>query len=286
LDSDATRVRDHRELRIAVICASAVLISLVAGIAPRFTQPEEYHHFADQEAALGIPNFCNVASNLGFLVVGMMGLYFVVRGTHSDARPAFTDASERWSWGVVFAGTAVTCFGSAFYHLAPDSARLAWDRLPMAVAFMGIVAAIVSERVSARAGQSLLVPFVVLGSGTVWYWRWSAARGVENLNPYAAVQYGSLLFLLLLIALFPSRYTRGRDTIEALVLYGLAKVCEYFDHAIFVATGNRVSGHTLKHLFAALAIFWLLRMLALREPIGGASDVVERHGSALADPSR
>src|SRR5215472_2255183 len=256
-------MRNQRELRIAVVCATAVLIAFVAGIAPRFTQPEEYHHFADQEAALGIPNFCNVASNLGFLVVGMMGLYFVVRGTHSDGRLAFTDASERWCWGVVFAGTAVTCFGSAFYHLAPDSARLAWDRLPMAGAFMGIVAAIVSERVSARAGQSLLIPFVVLGSGTVWYWRWSAARGVENLNPYAAVQYGSLLLLLLLTALFPSRYTRGRDTIEALVLYSLAKVCEYFDRAIFVATGKRVSGHTLKHLFAALTNFWLRRMLRM-----------------------
>ena len=93
MDSDATRAKNHREFRIAVLCATAVLIAFVAGIAPRFTQPEEYHRFANQEAALGIPNFCDVASNLGFLVVGVMGLYFVVRGTHSDARPAFTDAA-------------------------------------------------------------------------------------------------------------------------------------------------------------------------------------------------
>jgi hypothetical protein len=36
-------------------------------------------------------------------------------------------------------------------------------------------------------------------------------------------------------------------------LYGLAKVFELSDHAIFEATHELVSGHTLKHLAAALA---------------------------------
>jgi hypothetical protein len=269
-----TSIGSRRDVRLAIICAVAVVIAVVTSLVPRFTQPEAYHHFADREPALGVPNFFNVASNLGFLVVGLMGLYFVVRGTQSDGRPAFADPSERWSWGVVFGGTAATCLGSGFYHLAPDSPRLAWDRLPMAVAFMGIVAAVVSERVSATAGRRMLVPLVLGGSASVWYWRWSASRGVENLNPYGAVQYGSLLLLLLLIALFPSRYTRGRDTLVALAWYGLAKAAEYFDQAIFVATGDRVSGHTLKHLLAALAIFWLLRMLALRRPVSATADAI------------
>jgi hypothetical protein len=167
---------------------------------------------------------------------------------------------------LVFAATALTCCGSGYYHLAPDSPRLAWDRLPMAVGFMGIVVAALSERVSVTAGRRLLVPLAVLGAASVWYWRWSAAHGVENLNPYGAVQFGSALLVLLVIVLFPARYTRGGDFFTAVVLYALAKVAEHFDGQIFAATGAIVSGHTLKHLLAAVAIFWLLRMLKLRAP--------------------
>lgn len=254
-----------RQARVAILWASAAAIALVATLARPFAQPESYHAFADRRALLGIPNALDVASNLAFLAVGLLGLHFVLRGTLSDGSPAFQDSSERWAWGVVFAATALTCCGSSYYHLAPDSSRLTWDRLPMALGFMGIVAAAVSERISARAGRLLLIPLCLLGAGSVWYWRWSAAQGIENLNPYGAVQFGSALLLLLIIALFPPRYTRGWDLFGTLVLYALAKVAEQFDRAIFAATGGIVSGHTLKHLLAAAAIFWLLRMLKLRK---------------------
>jgi len=254
-----------RGARVAILWASAVAIALAATLVPPFAQPESYHAFADQRVLLGIPNALDVTSNLAFLVVGLMGLHFVLRGTLSDGSRAFQDSSERWAWGLVFGATALTCCGSSYYHLAPDSPHLTWDRLPMAVGFMGIVAAAVSERISAKAGQWLLIPFCLLGAASVWYWRWSAAHSIENLNPYGAVQFGSALLVLLIIALFPPRYTRGQDFVGALVLYALAKVAEEFDRAIFAATGGIVSGHTLKHLLAAAAIFWLLRMLKLRK---------------------
>jgi hypothetical protein len=93
-------------------------------------------------------------------------LYFV-SGTHAQGGRAFQHAAERWAWGVVFAATALTCCGSGYYHSAPDSPRLAWDRLPMAIGFMGIVAATVSERISAKAGLRLLVPLCMLGAASV-----------------------------------------------------------------------------------------------------------------------
>jgi hypothetical protein len=40
--------------------------------------------------------------------------------------------------------------------------------------------------------------------------------------------------------------------------YALAKVAEHFDAAIYAATGF-VSGHSLKHVLGALAVFWALR---------------------------
>jgi hypothetical protein len=258
--------RPGRRARIAIVCASALAIALIAALAPPFAQPESYHAFADRRALLGVANFFDVASNLAFLIVGVAGLHFVLKGRQAHGGPAFRDPADRWAWGVVFAATALTCCGSAYYHLSPDSPRLAWDRLPMAIAFMAIVAAVASERISARAGRLLLVPLCILGAATVWYWRWSAAAGVESLNPYGAVQFGSALLVVLMLALFPARYTRGRDFLGAAALYGLAKLAEHFDGAIFAATYEIVSGHTLKHLLAALAMFWLLRMLRLRVP--------------------
>jgi hypothetical protein len=262
--------RLNRKARIAIVWASAAVIALVTGLAPPFAQPEEYHAFVDQRALWGIPNFLNVTSNLAFLVVGVTGLRFVSRGTPPHCDRAFQDQAERSAWGVVFTATALTCLGSSYYHLAPDGPRLAWDRLPMAIGFMGIVAAVVCEHISVKAGRQLLAPLCVLGAASVWYWRWSAAHGFENLNPYGAVQFGSALLILLMIALFPSSYTRSRDLIGALILYSLAKVAEHFDGPIFMATREIVSGHTLKHLLAAVAIYWLLRMLRLRTPVDPA----------------
>jgi hypothetical protein len=253
--------------RSAIVWAVAVAIALVAALAPPFAQPQSYHRFADQRSFLGIPNFLDVASNLAFLVVGALGVHFVIGAASNDRGPALKTPSERWAWGVAFAAVALGAFGSAYYHWAPDSSRLVWDRLPIAVACMSLVAAIAAERIGPRAGLILLVPLALLGASSVWYWRWSAAHGIENLNPYGAVQFGSGLVILAMIALFPARYTRSGDFLISAILYAAAKAAEYFDRLAFDATGGIVSGHTLKHLLAAAAVGCLLHMLNLRQPI-------------------
>lgn len=263
--------------RLAIVAAGAVTIAVIAAIAPPFAQPESYHAFADQRMLLGVVNLFDVVSNLAFLIVGVGGLLFVFRGRHPDGSQAFQETTDRWAWGVVFAATALTCCGSAYYHLAPDSPRLAWDRLPMAVGFMALVAAVVSERIGPRVARLLHIPLYVLGAWSVWHWRWSAAAGIESLNAYAAVQFGSVLVIVLMLTLLPPRYTRSRDYLGAFAIYGLAKVAEHFDAAIFAATRELVSGHTLKHLLAAMAMLWLLRMLRLRAPVDPATTLQRQH---------
>ena len=157
----------------------------------------------------------------------------------------------------------MTSAGSAFYHLAPDNARLLWDRLPMTVGFMSLVAAMVEERVNVNAGVRLLAPLVMLGVASVVWWRLSAAWGVENLRPYMAVQYGSIAIVLLIAVLFPSRYTRANDIYLVVALYAAAKVAEHLDKAIF-SVESILSGHSLKHLIAAGALYQVLRMLKAR----------------------
>jgi len=162
----------------------------------------------------------------------------------------------------------LTSFGSAWYHLAPDSSRLVWDRLPMTLGFAGLVSAALAERVDLRLGLRALWPLLAVGAGTVLLWYVSERLGRGNLVPYAAYQGWSILVIVLLIALFPARrYSHGQLLVWAAAWYGLAKVFESTDLAVYKATGGILSGHTVKHLLAAGAVFAMVRMLRLRSAL-------------------
>jgi len=240
----------------------AVVVGAAAFLTPRTPQPLSYHHFADQRSWLGIPNFGDVASNILFLVVGFCGLAFLCR-TSSQER--FIDRSERWPYVFIFLGLLLTACGSAYYHLAPDNARLVWDRLPMTAVFMPLVAAIIAERVNVKLGLWLLPVLIAVGVGSVMQWHLSEKQGAGDVRFYAAVQLYALLALLAAL-LLPPRYTRGSDLLVVAGLYVLAKICEAADRRIF-SLGNFLSGHTLKHLAAGAAGFWILRMLQKRQPV-------------------
>jgi hypothetical protein len=94
----------------------------------------------------------------------------------------------------------------------------------------------------------------------VLWWRWTIASGAEDVGPYVLVQLGSIVLVLLIAMLFPSRVpARNRAVFAASVLYVLAKVCEFFDDRIF-ALGALLSGHSLKHLLVGAACFQLVRL--------------------------
>src|SRR2546423_861902 len=106
--------------------AGTALVATFAFVPP-IPQDPAYHHFADRRAWLGIPNALDVLSNLPFLIVGLAGLLTVLRGSHPST--AFADRWERRAWTILFAGVALVAFGSGYYHLAPSTPRLFWDRL-------------------------------------------------------------------------------------------------------------------------------------------------------------
>ncbi|MBZ5695779.1 MAG: alkaline phytoceramidase [Acidobacteriia bacterium] len=245
---------------------AAVLVTVISVfLFPAIPQSEAYHNFADKRALLGIPNCLDVISNALFLVVGLPGMGFALRDT-AERGPRFLDSRERWPYFTFFAAVTLTAFGSAWYHLRPNDHTLVWDRIPMAIGFMSLVAAVVAERINVKAGVRLLLPLITVGIGSVIYWDVTQSRGHGDLRPYAIAQFGSLLVLSLIFVLFPARYTRTADFAVSLALYGVAKVFEAADRLIF-SLGGFVSGHTIKHIFAALSAYWILRMLRLRVPI-------------------
>jgi hypothetical protein len=235
-------------LILAVAIASVVAVIVHGPIA----QPSSYHAFADQRRILGVPNFWNVVSNLPFLVVGLAGLLTLARRQLPGILPALRPA-----YVAFFIGTALVSLGSAYYHLAPSDSSLVWDRIPMAITFMAFVAILIGEQLGPEAGARLLLPFMVVGLLSVGYWWFTQRRGSGDLRPYALVQFLPMALAPLLVAMLPSRLTRVSLLWGVFAAYALAKLLEVLDRPIFDSL-RVVSGHSLKHLAAALAAYLLL----------------------------
>lgn len=245
---------------LAVFSLAVVIATLLV---PPIPQWQSYHKFADRRSWLGMPNFGDVSSNLLFAVAGVWGLVFMV-ADRAGAR--FVDGRERWPYMFVFLGLLLTAFGSSYYHLAPSDARLVWDRLPMTIAFMALVAAMLAERIDVQVGVYLLLVLILVGMASVLVWRYGEMHGAGDLRFYAAVQAYAVLVLPLMLLLAP-RYTRSSDFAVIFGFYVLAKVFETADRQIFSLTQHSISGHTLKHLAAGSAGLWILRMLQKRQPL-------------------
>ncbi|MFO1398765.1 MAG: hypothetical protein U1F48_17050 [Burkholderiales bacterium] len=226
----------RQEVAVAVALACATLLWLAM---PPVTQPGRYHEFADQRTWLGVPYAADVLSNVGFLIVGLLG---IVR-MQTTLRPLVP--AVRIGLYVLFIGLFLTGFASAYYHWAPADDALVVDRLAMTIVFAGVFGAMVAERISARAGLAVLLLMMVIGPASVLLW-----QRTGDLSLYAVVQFGGMLYILLLLSFTP----RGADPFPwwALIAwYAVSKVAEAGDALVWHATREVVAGHALKHLAAA-----------------------------------
>jgi hypothetical protein len=237
-----------------ILLGTVVFGSLALMLSQRpFGQDPRYHDFADRRSFFYLPNFFDVTSNACFLFVGIAGLRFCLRSHLGRVRRA---------WIVLFAGVACVSIGSAYYHWDPGNETLVWDRLPMTLGFMGLFAALLGEYVSDRLGAVLLVPALLLGLFSVLYWHW-----FDDLRLYLWIQFMPLLAVLVLLILFRPTYSHQWLLLVALAWYSLAKVSEAYDRAVFALSHGLVSGHTIKHLLAALSCLSILWMLQRRKPL-------------------
>jgi hypothetical protein len=189
-------------------------------------------------------------------------LWFVLgrRGRH-----VFDQPSHRRPYTVFFVGVALISLGSAYYHAAPDNARLLWDRLPITIAFMGLFAAFIADRIDQRVGVQWLLPILVgCGIASALFWYWGETQGRGDLRFYGLVQFFPFLAMPVMCWLFPkARYTSGRHLAWLIGWYAVAKIFETFDAQMYALLGGAISGHSLKHLMAAGTVFAVVRMLAV-----------------------
>src|ERR1035437_556103 len=193
-----------RRTRLGLTIAISLLSLMALWFAPRIPLRAGYHDFTDQRPIFGIPNCVDVLSNIPFVIVGILGLVWLSRRS-SDT--SFIERRERLPYFVFFAGVALTGLGSSWYHLAPGSTRRSWDLLPMTCSFVSILVALISERISVRAGLRMFVPLLALGIASVAYWYLTEMQGHGDYRFYLFVQLFPPILLATIIALFPPRYT-------------------------------------------------------------------------------
>ena len=260
-------------LPVPIVVLSIVAL-LIYGPIPQFAH---YHDFADQRILFGIPNAADVLSNVGFAIVGIWAL--------ARLWPARGDTGIAAGWAgyaLFFVALILTAAGSSFYHWAPDNARLVWDRLPIALACAGLLAAV---RAETHPGTDCAAWTSVLGAlaiASVAWWYFTDRNGPGDLRPYLLLQGLPLL-------LIPLWQTSGGSPVadrvalwSAIALYALAKVAELNDHAIFAAS-QELSGHTAKHLLAIAASAIIAARLVMRARGQG---IAPRRGTRATKSSR
>src|SRR3954470_4534279 len=170
-----------------VITVGMIVILALHG---RIAQPAQYHEFANRSAAFGLQHAADVFSNAGFALVGIWG-WLTLR-----PRRASDELRAGWpGYRCFLIGLFLTPFGSGLYHLAPDNARLIWDRLPIALACAGLL---VGVRGDTRPGLKTEIEAIGLGFyavASVAWWVYTDRSGADDLRPYLLLQGLSLVLI-------------------------------------------------------------------------------------------
>jgi hypothetical protein len=253
-----------RNLIIPVVTAAAlVAFFLLSSPVP---QDPTYHQFADGRTLLGISNFWNVMSNLPLMVIGLWGTLIVFRHHNSVCLPGLELA-----YIVFFTGITLTAFGSAYYHLNPANDPLVWDRLPMTIGFAGLFSLILGEFVSKRIGRTILIPLLLIGIASVEYWAYTETSGQGDLRPYVVVQFLPMMLVPAILLTHKPVIGSAKYFWYMLLFYVLAKLFEFIDSELYAA-GGIISGHSLKHVFAAMASATVLFALMKRRHVMRAAN--------------
>jgi hypothetical protein len=242
--------------KISILCLSIITPLILLYMGDPITQNLEYHNFADQRSFFHINNFFDVLSNIAFLIFGTLGI-----------KSAKSFKTYKASWMVFLIGVLLVAPGSAFYHWNPNNFTLIWDRLPMTIGFMGIFTAIVCEVFKLKQEVLILVILNILGMYSVIHW-----QIFDDLRLYYWIQLTPLLTIILISFLFKNESILPLYLAGAFGFYVLAKITEKKDVEIFMATYEVISGHTIKHLLAAVAVFLLYKMKTKTESLAISKD--------------
>lgn len=255
------RLLQNKQPGLSLIALITLSLVITTFLHEPIAQDLSYHQFKDTRGLAGIPNVFNVTSNLAFLFVGLLGLYKLLITKSLQINNDF-----KLAYLLLFASLGMVAFGSAYYHLSPANQTLAWDRLPMALVFMSFFSIIIYEYISPRYGKIILLPAILLGMASVIYWALTEERGAGDLRPYILIQFLPVVLTPVILLFFQPENSSAKGYWWLLLTYLLAKLFEHYDAQIMITTGI-ISGHSLKHLMAALGFYLLLKSYEKRQLI-------------------
>ena len=231
-----------------------IILLILAIFLPSIQQDQNYHNFADQRALFGVNNAFDTLSNLAFIIVGILGLFNFYNNKFIKISNSFSVILNLFFISIILTG-----LGSGYYHLSPNDFTLVFDRLALTLVFTFILAMLASIRISERSGFHTLAELIILAPLSVLLWNYNG-----NLTPYAVLQFGGIIIIVLTLLLTKAQKQSPCFT-SLIILYGFAKVAEFYDVEIFNLSQNLISGHTLKHLIASIAVLVFISPLKVKK---------------------
>ena len=204
---------------------------LIDMITNKIPLPLEYHNFADQRSFLGIPNTMDVISNIAILIPAIYLL---------QVRKKKSTISNLLILHLVLLSVA-----SSYYHWNPSDETIFWDILMIAVTIM-LVTIIISD-------TEYGIILYGLGIMSILYWRYTG-----DLRLYILILIGVPLYIVF-------KYHKNSELRNYLIVFVIANILlrltEHNDHLVYQITGNQISGHTLKHVFAGIMMMSVIKIL-------------------------
>jgi len=231
-----------------------IILLILAIFLPSIQQDQNYHNFADQRALFGVNNAFDTLSNLAFIIVGILGLFNFYNNKFIKISNSFSVILNLFFISIILTG-----LGSGYYHLSPNDFTLVFDRLALTLVFTFILAMLASIRISERSGFHTLAELIILAPLTVLIWNYNG-----NLTPYAVLQFGGIIIIVLTLLLTKAQ-KQSPCFASLIILYGFAKLAEFYDVEIFKLSQNLISGHTLKHLIGAIAVLIFISPLKVKK---------------------
>jgi len=257
------RAGSVRALALALVAGLPLFVSAWVG---RRSPGPAFHHYADARGFFGLPHALDVLSNLAFVAAAAAGAVWVWRAR---------DPLLRGLGALLAIAVAIIGVGSALYHRAPDDATLVLDWIPIAVAMTWLLALLLADRVDRRLGIAAAVLLPLGAAATVLTWYAGGGTSGGDMRWYGLVQIEGLLLVPAILLAYPRGALRSGDLWAAVGCFLLMRLLHAHDGAILAATG--VSGHSLKHVVAAVATYLALRSLrgaqtGIRIPVSASID--------------
>lgn len=233
--------------KLSLLLVVSIVAVIICCNLNAIAQDPVYHYFADNRSFLFIPNFINITSNILFIITGATGTYLLIKH-----KPESVNKVLYANYLVFFLAIFLIGLASGYYHYAPDNSRLFVDRIMIAIAFMAFLSIIIGNYVIQKYTFELMLVLIINGVASAVYWYATELHGAGDLRWYGLVQFLPLLLIALILILYQSPCNDKSYIWLILMCYGLAKLFELNDAAVFEYT-SFISGHSIKHILAGIA---------------------------------